>query len=147
MEGLYFIPRLRNNPRVNAENTLKKIKLLRAAAQFNTIIFEGEEVLGNKNYIEDISKIFLNEKIVYGYIEMTGQKGSRCHAKDDNNSILRVHSISQDELDQKSIKDGSPGRFERAVVERGVRNFLSDRYSSRIKTKLCSKRTHRIYRI
>lgn len=120
-KGFYVIPRLRNNFRLNESKFNEKLKNILSNGPVKTVIFAGEEVAGFKNNIKDISKVLKNFSINYGYIEMTEQKGDSELLKNLKYNILRVHSISEEEMQKKMSKEEALDRFERAVSERGVR--------------------------
>ncbi|MEK7376867.1 MAG: DUF5693 family protein, partial [Candidatus Margulisiibacteriota bacterium] len=99
----------------------KKLKIVSSYGPFSTIIFDGEEVLGYRNNIKEVSRALKNYGINYGYIEMAEQKGDGELLKAMRTDIVRVHSISEDEMAKKMTKPEALDRFERAVAERGVR--------------------------
>lgn len=119
--GFFVVPRLRNNFRLGSKKIEQKLSELKAEGPFNTVIFDGEEVLGYKNNVIDAAKILAKLNINYGYIEMAEQKGDSVLLKNVKTGITRVHSISEDEMLKKMTKEEALDRFERAVAERGVR--------------------------
>ena len=119
--GFFVIPRLKNNYRINGSISRKKLKIVSSYGPFSTIIFDGEEVLGYRNNIKEVSRALKNYGINYGYIEMAEQKGDGELLKAMRTDIVRVHSISEDEMAKKMTKPEALDRFERAVAERGVR--------------------------
>lgn len=119
--GFYPVLRLKNNYRLDGAKAEQKISRLLANGGFQTIIFDGDEVLGYKNNVKDIAQAFKKFGINYGYIEMAEQKGDSLLLKNVKYNIIRVHSISEDEMQKKMTKEEAVDRFERAVSERGVR--------------------------
>ena len=119
--GFFVIPRLKNNYRINGKIAHKKLNIASSYGPFSTIIFDGEEVLGYKNNIGEIADALKNSHINFGYIEMAEQKGDSELLKAMHTDIVRVHSISEDEMSKKMTKPEALDRFERAVAERGVR--------------------------
>ncbi len=96
------------------------------------IIFAGEEVLGYPNFkfIKEVGKYIKEEKIPYGIIEFTNQKGMNCLSKEVPEFALRVHSISEDELEDMPYRK-AVDRWIRAVKERNMRLlFIKPLYSS-----------------
>ncbi len=118
---LNFIPRIKNNYRLNGEILSNKLKYLSEYASFDKVIFDGEEVGGYKNNIESVANALLENNINYGYLEMTGQKGDIVLLNTMKNRIVRVHSIPEDEMQKKMTLQNAIDRFERAFLERGVR--------------------------
>lgn len=121
LRGFIVVPRLKNNYRLNASNVGEKLSILKSYGPFNTIIFDGEEVLGYKNNISEIALTMKNQGINYGYIEMAEQKGDSELLKSIKTNVIRVHSITEDEMLKKMTESEALSRFERAVEERGVR--------------------------
>ncbi|MCX5749301.1 MAG: DUF5693 family protein [Candidatus Saganbacteria bacterium] len=119
--GFFVLPRLKNNFRLNGKIVQKKLEILRSEGPFTTVIFDGEEVAGYKNNIPGVAKAIISSGINYGYIEMAEQKGDSELLKYLRTDIIRVHSISEDEMLKKMIKQEAIDRFDRAVNERGVR--------------------------
>lgn len=119
--GFFVIPRLKNNYRINGKIAQKKLNIVSSYGPYSTIIFDGEEVLGYKSNIKEVSGALKNSGINYGYIEMAEQKGDSELLKAVQTDIVRVHSISEDEMAKKMTKGEALDRFERAVAERGVR--------------------------
>ncbi|OGC03964.1 hypothetical protein A2276_05035 [candidate division WOR-1 bacterium RIFOXYA12_FULL_43_27] len=114
LSQFHVIPRLMNRPGDNIE---KKIKLL---AGFDTIIFEGEEVVGFPGRIKETAQSLTKSNLTYGYIEIINQLGSDQLKKLVGKKIVKVHSIGQDEM-RKVNQEKAVERFTRAVKERNVR--------------------------
>lgn len=91
-----------------------------AAAGAKLVIFRDEEVLGYKALINRTAQAFRKRKLLYGYIEMAGQKGDGELAARLTTELVRVHSITD-----ADIQTISPAvavlRYARAVRERSVR--------------------------
>jgi len=119
--GFFVIPRFRNNYRIGKETAQKKLSAAAALGPYYTVVFEGDEVLGYKNNIKSIASALKEAGINYGYIEMAEQKGDSALLKALQTGIVRVHSISEDEMAKKMTKPEAIARFDRAVSERGVR--------------------------
>ena len=119
--GFFVIPRFRNNYRIGKETAQKKFTAAAALGPYYTVVFEGDEVLGYKNNTKGIASALKEAGINYGYIEMAEQKGDSALLKALQTGIVRVHSISEDEMAKKMTKPEAIARFDRAVSERGVR--------------------------
>ncbi|MFA5098586.1 MAG: DUF5693 family protein, partial [Candidatus Margulisiibacteriota bacterium] len=119
--GFFVIPRFRNNYRIGKETAQKKLAAAAALGPYYTVVFEGDEVLGYKNNTKGIASALKEAGINYGYIEMAEQKGDSALLKALQTGIVRVHSISEDEMAKKMTKTEAIARFDRAVSERGVR--------------------------
>lgn len=120
-KGFFVIPRLKNNYRLNGDILSKKLDILLSHGPFDKIIFDGEEVGGYKNRLPGIASALKESGIAYGYIEMAGQKGDAELLALTGRDTVRVHSISEDEMQKKMTKNEAVDRFERAFYERGVR--------------------------
>lgn len=116
-KGFRIIPRVWNDPRYHLGNLDLKISALK---EFDTIIFEGEEILGYPDAIKPLSAALKKHEVKYGYIEIVKQKGNTALRSLMERDLIRVHSVSQDEL-KKLDKDEVVKRFVRAVRERKVR--------------------------
>jgi hypothetical protein len=113
-KGFRIIPRLRNDIRYDVRS---KIGALRG---YDTVIFDGEEIMGYPEKINLLSQALKKVGIKYGWIEIIKQDGDlklRGLMKQD---IVRVHSVPKDEL-LKISQDEALARFTKAVQERGVR--------------------------
>ena len=119
--GFFVIPRFRNNYRIDKAIAQKKLAAAAALGPYYTVVFEGDEVLGYKNNIRGVASVLKEAGINYGYIEMAEQKGDSALLKALQTGIVRVHSISEDEMAKKMTKPEAIARFDRAVSERGVR--------------------------
>jgi len=113
-KGFRIIPRLGNDTRYDVRS---KIGALRG---YDTVIFDGDEIMGYPEKINLLSQALKKVGIKYGWIEIIKQDGDlklRSLMKQD---IVRVHSVPKDEL-LKISKDEALARFTKAVRERGVR--------------------------
>ncbi|MBU0501899.1 MAG: hypothetical protein KJ811_01470, partial [Candidatus Margulisbacteria bacterium] len=114
--GFKIIPRVWQEARLTAENIGAKVSAL---SDFETIIFDGEEILGYPADLEQVSAAMKKNKISYGYIEIVKQEGDSRLKKLMARDVVRVHSVPQKEL--KKISQGEAvKRFVRAAKERGV---------------------------
>ena len=113
-KGFRIIPRLGNDTRYDVRS---KIGALRG---YDTVIFDGDEIMGYPEKINLLSQALKKTGIKYGWIEIIKQDGDlklRGLMKQD---IVRVHSVPKDEL-LKISKDEALARFTKAVRERGIR--------------------------
>ncbi len=108
------VPRLANNPDYIIS---KKIALLKG---LDTVVFGGEEILGYPDRLSELKDALNDNKIKYGYVEIIKQFGNSKLKKLMGNKIIRVHSISKDEL-KKTDPGVAVSRFIRATKERGIR--------------------------
>ena len=90
------------------------------AAGARLIVFREDQVLGFQELVGQTADAFARHDLLYGYVEMTAQKGDDALARRLVDRLVRVHSIT--DADMQTIAAGSAvARFERAVVERNVR--------------------------
>jgi hypothetical protein len=91
-----------------------------AAAGARLIVFRDEEVLGYRALIKETAEAFGRQKLLYGLIEMTSQKGDEDLASRMTTELVRVHSITDAEM-QTLTPQAAVLRYARAVRERSVR--------------------------
>ncbi|MBU0672139.1 MAG: hypothetical protein KJ732_03825 [Candidatus Margulisbacteria bacterium] len=115
--GFNLVPRVRNDPRFHLGNIEAKIS---AFEDHDTIIFDGEEILGYPDGLTTLASALKKNKIKYGYIEIVKQDGDKQLRRLMGREVLRVHSVSENEL-KKLKKDEVVDRFVRAARERKVR--------------------------
>lgn len=122
--GLKLIPRFDNNSLDNSQNW----DLMNELSP-SLIIFSGSEITGydetSKEEIRKTADLMSNNNIIFGMIEpfIAKQKGVNSLAHLLDFDILRVHSIQQEEMDQRANYDLDKivDRYIRAVRERNVR--------------------------
>ena len=108
----------------NQDDNDLNFDLLSNLVKDSTIVFSGQEILGYPDDLNRTSEIINNNNNRFGYIEaiIGVQDGEDKLAKDLDYNIVRVHSITQDEMNiysQSKIVD----RYIRAVRERNIRFF------------------------
>ncbi len=108
----------------NLTNNDLNFHLLSTLSTDATIVFAGQEILGYSDEIEKTAQIMQENNNTFGFIEaiIGVQKGEDKLAKKLNYEIVRVHSITQEEMNiyaQSKIVD----RYMRAVKERNIRFF------------------------
>ncbi|MFW6438094.1 MAG: DUF5693 family protein, partial [Armatimonadota bacterium] len=84
------------------------------------IAFKGDSVVGFPGMIETTADAMRADDLVYGMIEMSPQRGAAELATELDFQVLRVHSITGEEMAVYSV-ERSVERFVRAARERGVR--------------------------
>jgi len=118
-KGFRIIPRVWNDPRYHFGNIGPKIAALK---DFDTIIFDGEKILGYPDAIDSTAQALKKNHISYGYIEIVKQDGDALLRRLMDRDVVRVHSVPKREL-EKLNKDEVIKRFVRAARERKVRLF------------------------
>lgn len=116
-KGFRIIPRIWNDSRYHLGNIGLKIAAL---GNYDTVIFEGEEILGYPAAIGALSSALKEQKIRYGFIEIVKQDGDSALKQLMGKDIVRVHSVPKGEL-KKLTKGEAVKRFVRAAKERNVR--------------------------
>src|SRR6056297_1641098 len=106
----------------NWYNNSINFQLLEKVKDQSTIIFAGEEILGYPNELKETQQIMKENKNIFGFIEaiISVQKGEDKLAQNLNYNLIRVHSVTQEEMNkysQTKIID----RYLRAVRERDIR--------------------------
>lgn len=119
--GFTIIPRIRNNRYISStvdsmpENPFYFIPFC------TTIIMDGDEVLGYPAILKEVKSELRNcPNLSFGLIEFAKQDGDKALAKLMLPNVLRVHSISDEEMEVYTPKKAVT-RFVRAVKERNVR--------------------------
>ncbi|MFC1560296.1 DUF5693 family protein [Candidatus Margulisiibacteriota bacterium] len=125
--GLRVIPRLKNSYNMNNDSINRKIKMTEALTPFETVIFDGEEVLGYPNYVKESAKALKENNVRYGYIELAKQSGDSALLRSQGLKIIKLHSISGDELGTMT-KAAAAQRFIRAAQDRGIRMLYLHTY-------------------
>ncbi|MFH1542147.1 MAG: DUF5693 family protein [bacterium] len=117
--GFRIIPRVWQDKHFGGHNLPLKIELLK---KYDTVIFDGEEILGYPDALPLLAHTLKFNTLKFGYIEIIKQFGNSQLKRQMGRDIIRVHSISQDEL-KKVPQDEAVRRFVRAAKERKVRLF------------------------
>jgi hypothetical protein len=97
-------------------------KVLEHAADIggDTIVFAGSSVVGFPGMVETAAQSMLAYDLTYGMIEMSPQRGAAALASHLDHQVVRVHSITAEEMAVYSTGRAIE-RFVRAARERGVR--------------------------
>jgi hypothetical protein len=113
-KGFSIIPRISNDPRYDVSCKISEI------AGYNTVIFDGDEILGYPDKLNLLYLALKSNNLKYGLVEIVKQDGDKRLKHLMGDSIVRVHSIPRDEL-LKINKDEALIRFARAAKERDIR--------------------------
>jgi len=117
--GLRLVARLRNFPAASSEAV--RAAVANAAAQgAELVIFDKEEVLGFDGLIDVTAEALREHDLLFGLVEMAGQRGEDRLASKLAPHIVRVHSISESEM-LTMVPAVAVSRYERAVRERNIR--------------------------
>jgi len=116
-KGFNVVFRFENND-INDLN----YKLLEGINEETTVVFSGQEILGFPDNIEKTTELIQEKNNTFGFIEaiIAVQKGEDKLAANLDYDIVRVHSITQDEMNiypQTKIVN----RYMRAIRERNIR--------------------------
>jgi len=116
---LRVVARLGNFP----EATPTAIEAAAAAAEragARLVIFRDDQVLGYQALVGETAKAFQRHGLQFGYVEIAEQKGQDGLAKLLAKQLIRVHSITDADLETITA-DTAITRYARAVRERGIR--------------------------
>ncbi len=109
----------RSNNKLNAFSALKNnLELLKP----ELLIFDGEEITGYPNQIEETAALMQTHNLLFGNIEVfiAAQAGAEKLAKLNNYQLLRTHSMQQDEVEQADDQE-IINRYLLSVRERNVK--------------------------
>ncbi len=84
------------------------------------VVFGGVEVLGYPVHIKDVAKLMKSKHLYFGEVEFSNQLGEKALAMYMMPDVLRVHSISSDEMLDMTVPR-AVARYLRAVKERDMR--------------------------
>jgi hypothetical protein len=121
--GLRVVARLRNYPGLTPEAARYMLKHVRDH-QIQTVIFIGDDVLGFRDLIAPVAKAMRGktpeETLQFGLIEFARQRGELGLAQALDAAVVRVHSITEQEMrDYSAVR--AVERFARAARERNIR--------------------------
>jgi len=109
----------RSNNKLNALSALEKnLEILNP----DFLIFDGEEVTGYPDKIEETAQLMQDQNLIFGNIEafIAAQDGSEKLAKLNDYQLLRTHSMQQDEVEQADAQK-IISRYLLSVRERNVK--------------------------
>ncbi len=84
------------------------------------VVFDGEEVVGHPGHLDVTAAQLRQQGLKFGMIELAPQLGASQLAAELDYDLIRVHSITEQEMRTMSV-DRATERFVRAAKERGVR--------------------------
>ena len=111
----------RSNNKLNAFSALKNsLELLKPEPEF--LIFDGEEITGYPDKVEETAALMQEHKLLFGNIEafIAAQSGAEKLAELNDYQLLRTHSMQQDEVEQADDQE-IISRYLLSVRERNVK--------------------------
>ena len=117
--GFDVIPRIKN-VRTTDPTGLGKIIESLDFPQNTPIIFSGDEIFGYPSGLNVVADKIRQKGLLFGYIEFAAQEGDRNLGLKLSDSMVRVHSISDEEMDIYWPAKAKT-RMVRAAIERNVR--------------------------
>jgi hypothetical protein len=125
--GLRVVPRLRGND-LAAKPALERsiaalaemMPLPKGAAQRGVVIFDGAALPGYRALIPTLAELLKRHQLVYGAVEFSKQKGDAQLGAKLRGQLVRVHSISAEELATNTTGQAIQ-RFALAVKDRNIR--------------------------
>lgn len=116
-KGFNVVFRFENNE-INDLN----YKLLKEMSVNTSIVFSGEEIVGFPDNIDKTTELMQNNNNTFGFIEaiIAVQEGEDKLAANLDYNLVRVHSITQDEMNIYS-QSKIVNRYMRAIRERNIR--------------------------
>jgi hypothetical protein len=115
--GFGVVPRLSNTNRLSEEVVRQKIQSLKSVDFVNTVIFDGPTVLGFPSFLPLMAERMSYLGINIGLVEFAQQAGFSGLASRMPNSVFRVHSMSDGEVEKMTV-DQAVSRYVRAAKER-----------------------------
>jgi hypothetical protein len=119
-----WVPRLRNNPHLSGTDLDVKLTFMETDGIIPLVLFHDDQVLGYPDRIPEMAKTLKARKIPYGFIEFAEQKGDKAFMAAMDTSIVRLHGISKEEMEERVTVGTALERFARAARERGIRLLL-----------------------
>lgn len=117
--GMPIVARITSYPKVTTDEVTQELKDLKSVG-VTTVIFASDQVLGFREAVNDVAKVFKEQGMLYGSIEFGKQKGDEKFSTKMLPDIVRVHSVSSAEMagmDRPSIIE----RFVKGAKERNIR--------------------------
>jgi hypothetical protein len=119
--GLELIARPRPDFTVTAAGVGLSLDAVRGLGA-KIVIFNGTQVLGNEGLIDETAAALAQRGLSWGFVELIPQLGATQLAKAVKYQLLRVHSISEAEIQQQKVTpDSAVDRYSLAARERKVR--------------------------
>jgi hypothetical protein len=121
MKGFKILPRFRNCRDIIPSVVFEDLNQKYIGLEPNIpIIFDGDEVLGYPSALKETASALKAGGFQFGYIEFARQEGERQLAKLSLPNVVRIHSISDEEMEIYNPAKAL-ARYLRAVRERNVR--------------------------
>ncbi|RAP37785.1 hypothetical protein DID80_03465 [Candidatus Marinamargulisbacteria bacterium SCGC AAA071-K20] len=121
--GFQPVIRLKNSNRLSQALIRQKFLSFAEELKHTTVIFEGDSVLGYPSQLSlTLEKLNAFEYNI-GFVEFSKQSGITKMANSLPKQVVRVHSISSEEMGRYTPENASK-RFYRAVKERGIRSIF-----------------------
>lgn len=117
--GLYVVARLVNYPGVGLDDIEKTTQRLQREG-VRTVIFAGDEVLGFRGSIDEVSDALKKHDLLFGSVEFAKQKGDQRLSEKMLPDVVRVHSITPAEMGSID-RATAVERFVKAANERNIR--------------------------
>jgi uncharacterized protein DUF5693 len=117
--GLRVVARVSNFTAADATSITAVAQQLRQAGT-RTVIFAGDEVLGNRDRVKETAAALDAQGLRYGSVEFGKQMGDDTLSRALQARIVRVHSIQNAEMQKLSV-DEAVDRFVKAAEERNIR--------------------------
>ena len=117
--GLAIVGRVKNYAALTPDELQWTIKDLHNSGA-HAVIFTGDEVLGNPNFIHETAADLLASGLAYGYVEFGKQHGDARLEEALAGEFLRVETIQGAEFSNLT-PHAAVDRFIKAVRERGIR--------------------------
>ena len=118
--GLRIVARLRNYPGVTPHKIGFFFNRIPYKESISLVIFEGMEVLGYPDHLSEVRDLMLLNSMDFGQVEFASQTGDSRFARLMGSGVIRVHSITEREMDKIPF-DKAVERFTRAARERNMR--------------------------
>lgn len=122
--GFNLILRPKNSTKITNEIIKEKISSISQIKNVSMIIFAEDEILGypSETMLREVSDFLKNNNYPFGMIEFASQKGVYNIASGNSKLAVRVHSITEEEMEKISTKTAID-RWLRAAQERNIRLF------------------------
>jgi len=117
--GLRVVARLLNFPAASPQAIEAAVAEAEATGA-RLVVFDREEVLGYDGLLAETAQAFRQHGLLYGFVEMAGQRGDEALARLLASRVVSVHSISDFDM-LTMLPEVAVPRFVRAVRERNVR--------------------------
>lgn len=129
--GFKVVPMVKGSRRINEKTIQLKFEPILDDSDVETVLFEGEEIIGYPKYIDSIrSKLSTSQK-GFGRFEFFHQQGIGALSGALPEQMVRVHTIGESEL-EKMAPEKAVRRYVRAVKERRARMIVVKPYFAQL---------------